>query len=293
MIREITEEELLTETIPFNLVLFKGYDSTFTIRDPADRHTTVIQRFRHEGLEISVKSFFMDWFYYGFPKNMMKTASDYFSDAEAFELNLEGNRYNAFFGDDYRNRKTICAYIDGTCIEVRVEKGDPEPVKNIFKNAKKVKTTSLTSFRERSFYATFRGPYTWFEDERIGRLSWKPLEAEKIGEFSPDSVGNLPGLHKLSIFVNKRNEYLWLDVAVRGKGLRNLSYRFNFSGSVFKERVKMNRWRVGILSQHGPAIMVMENPFFRYIMSLPNIEPGDLWKYVDIMENLNIDPFMP
>jgi hypothetical protein len=293
LIREITEEELLTETIPFNLVLFKGYDSTFTIRDPADRHTTVIQRFRHEGLEISVKSFFMDWFYYGFPKNMMKTASDYFSDAQPFELNFEGNRYNAFFGDDYRNRKTICAYIDGICIEVRVEKGDPELAKNIFKNAKKVKTTNLMSFMERSFYATYRGPYTWFEDERIGRLSWKPLEAENIGEFSPDSVGNLPGLHKLSIFVNKRNEYLWLDVAVRGKGLRNLSYRFNFSGSIFKERVKMNRWRVGILSQHGPAIMVMENPFFRYIMSLPNIEPGDLWKYVDIMENLNIDPFMP
>ena len=62
---------------------------------------------------------------------------------------------------------------------------------------------------------------------------------------------------------------------------------------MFTEHVKMNRWRVGILSQHGPAIMVMENPFYRYILSLPTIEPGDLWKYVDIMENLNIDTFMP
>ncbi len=293
MIRDISKQDLLKEKLPFNPVIFEGEDVSFSIREPTDRHTTLIQKFSHDGMEISVKSFFMDWFYYGFPKNMMKTASDYFSAAEEFEVTLEGKKYIAFSGEDYRNRKTICTYIDGTCLEVRVDKGDPSMAGEIFKKAKNFKIDLPVSFRERSFYAQHRGPYSWFEDERIGRLSWRDLESEKIGQFSPDSMGILPGLHKISIFVNERNEYLWLDVAARGKGLRNLSYRFNFSGTVFREHLKMNRWRVGILSQHGPAIMVMENPFFRYILSLPSIEPGDLWKYVDIMENLNIDPFMP
>ncbi len=293
MITEIDKKSIEGLSLPFDPVLFDIPDSKFTLREDPNRHTTLLQSFKIDNSEVSVKSFFMDWFYYGFPKNMMKTASEYFSNGRAIQLEFSGRVYNCFIGEDYKGRSSACIFLNGTCLEFRSSFLDEKLLHNLFSRAEQKLISRGTRFHEKSFYATHMGPYSWFEDERIGRLSWKDSGLYSIGEFDSDSTGILPGLHKISIFKNKHNEYLWLDVAAKAKGVRNLSYRFNFRGNLFTENLKMNSWRVAILSQNGPALMVKETPFFRHIMALPAIEPGDLWKYVDIIENLNFDPFMP
>ncbi len=285
MIEEISPHDFNDFKLPFEPYLFPYEDSKIFLRKDDARHITVVQNFSYENINFSAKEFFMDWYYYGFPKNLMKNSSETYSNIWRNHVEINGKNYPIFYGKDYRDRFAASISSGGVTVELRSNSDFSEMLNDIFRNFKI--RNSDKRFYELSHYIK-RDSWRWFEEERIGRMSWSPMNNVRIGDYYGDSHGNFNNIHEIEIYRNIYGDYLWLDYALKNTGLKNLYYRFNGHGNLFSEITRINDWNVFLASEFGPAILRYENEKKVFVVSLPFVEFGDVWKYMDIIEKLNL-----
>lgn len=285
MIKEVNESDLKNYELPFVPYIFPFKDSKFSLRHDEKNHFSLVQNFSYGNLKLSVKEFFMDWFYSGFPKNLMKTSSETYSNIWRTHIVVGGKKYPLFYGKDYRGRFAASIYCHGLSLEMRSDEDFSEEVKDLFLDFDPVPISSR--FYQLSYYINRRA-WRWFEEERIGRMEWSDLDNARIGDYYGDSKGNFNNIHKIEIYRNVKGDHLWLDMAVKGTGVKNLYYRFEENGKLFSEVTSINNWRVYLVSEFGPAILRCEDDKIVTTVTLPYIEFGDVWKYMDIIEKLNL-----
>jgi hypothetical protein len=196
----------------------------------------------------------MDWFYYGFPKNQMISVGDFYGTVERHKLILNDETYPLFTGKDYTGKMSSCVFIEGTCLEIRHPETQIGEVINFLEHMNAVSRPENTPFFTRSFYSNPPGTVFWFEEERLSRMKWTEGKNFNFEDYELDSSGRLSDIQKMLVFVNKRNDYIFVDVSLAGTGVRNLRYNFFGETSVFVEKERDENSIIGTLSDVGPIL---------------------------------------
>ncbi|MGP6206461.1 hypothetical protein ACNF42_00275 [Cuniculiplasma sp. SKW3] len=285
MIEEVHRDNLKNYNLPFVPYIFPYKDSKLLLRHGEENHVTLVQDFNYGNLNFSVKEFLMDWYYSGFPKNLMKTSSETYSNIWRTHIMIDGKKYPLFYGEDYRDRFAASLFSHGLSLEIRSDEDFSETVRELFLDFNPVSVNRR--FYQLSHYINTKA-WRWFEEERMGRMNWSELNNTRIGDYYGDSKGDFNNIHKIEIYRNVNGDYLWLDMAIKGTGFKNLYYKFEDSGNLFSEVTSINDWKVYLVSEFGPAILRYENDKIVVTVTLPYIEFGDVWKYMDIIEKLNL-----
>lgn len=294
MIFEVTKEELFQAKLPF-LIFIPENDAIkasirFSYREPISvRIESVIGR-----AKISIRESFMDWFYYGFPKNQMKSAVEYYGKETVQITDINGQKNAIFSGPDYLGRSSSTIFIQGTMLEFRYEAGMEDVALNLIKHMKNAEERNI-NFIDCSFLCNYPLNLDWFENERIGRLSWKKSTGENLWNYLPDSTGEMKGIHKITIFKNISNEYMWIDISKKNSGIKNLRYRFSRDGNIFKSMKTIDRSFFGSISDIGPYLFQREDDRFVYTVTIPRMKEfeNNYGNFFSYMENLNFNPFLP
>ncbi|MEM3676428.1 MAG: hypothetical protein QXV22_05165, partial [Thermoplasmataceae archaeon] len=148
--------------------------SDCSVRPAGQRWATLRYHIDLEPGRFRVKEFFMDWFFPGFPKCLLKDFSSSYSEVQTV---VEQGRVG-FMGLNYRGKLSLSATILGTQVEIEAPSASEgeEGLRKIFRDLKP--STSDTKrllgvpYAERSFF-THNPPAGWYEDERISRLKWE------------------------------------------------------------------------------------------------------------------------
>lgn len=122
--------------------------------------------------EFRVKEFFLDWFFPGFPKSLLRDFSSTYS--KVSDVVVSG--YRIFLGKNYRGSDSASAYINGTQVEVECREGaEPSGFQKVFEDmlSQRVDPSRLSGYQfpDRSHFA--KGYETsWYEESRVSRLTW-------------------------------------------------------------------------------------------------------------------------
>jgi hypothetical protein len=295
MIFKLERDEVDKINLPFSVYTFNEYNPDIFVRLSYIKHPTLKFFFTIDGYECTVKEFFMDWFYYGFPKNHMKTSVQYFGPEQVDSINIHNCNYNIFTGKDYSNRNSSTIFLNGTCMEIVY------PENAYYKIVKMLQSVQLPSYKETSFFdSTFYGsikpPYFWFENERIGRLRWESYTGNRIGDYVMDSCGTMENFHKITIFRNTLNEFLWVDVSKRNSKFKNLWYNMFRKGNIIKFLKRCKDWNMGFVTETGPYICQMQDNEYNYTITIPRITESGLSPdetLCALIESLNLKEFLP
>ena len=187
-----------------------------------------------------VKEFFLDWFYYGFPKNMMASLVDSYS-----EVSVITGVHDYFYGKDYKGMIAATAFINGTCLEIEFFSGDSEKIRRFMSSLHIVGSSQNTAmecrFHKLGFHASGH-PGEWFEDVRISRLSWDSLPSS-ITVGGNDLQGSSTGVlrdngklvHRYSVFQKGCFErVVTVDLWDRFSDIEFLGYTLRSGGSLLK-----------------------------------------------------------
>ncbi len=191
-----------------------------------------------------VKEFFMDWFYPGFPKNLMasfqKTYSEVVSEPVAGGV--------LFMGNDYRGLSSCSITLMGTQIEV--ESSSPahsQHFRNLISDLVPVdgdlERVKRLAYTKRSFLAG-GGSGDWYEDARISRMKWVDMGRYELG-FLPGSLlvsaaGFLVSGNEIThaIIVMESpdlSESSWIDIGLGKSGSGVGQYRFREEIGIFNQ----------------------------------------------------------
>ena len=292
MIFEISEQELKSLVLPFNVYLPEKRHDKITLRMSYYRHPTLKIWFPEE--QITIKEFFMDWFYYGFPKNHMKSSNEYFGKETIQEIEIDGIKRTLFTGIDYENSYSSCLFLNGTCLEIRHNRSSLEDVIEIIKTLKEVNSSKKSNFLSRSFYANPPGEVFWFEETRISRIKWKTINDQSIFDSRSFDLGFLNNDQKLIIFENSQGDYVFIDMSKNTKLVKNLRYSFKGTAPIF---VKVERGRdyiMGIISEFGPMVYQFFQKDFSLTITVPSVKSFDFGKeqILHILKKLKSDSFL-
>lgn len=252
MLFTLNEEELKEVNLPFTTFVERGSIDTFSLRLSFFRHPTLAFEILDTG--IRVKEFFMDWFYYGFPKSQMISAGDFYGTVEHRKVTVRGQVYPLFTGKDYSGSMSSCIFVEGTCLEIRHPLNEINDVIHFLEHMNPLSTPFVSAFYRRSFYCNAPSTVFWFEEERINRLKWAEGEKLVIGDCKLDSCGTLDGVQKVLIFRTPHNNYAVLDTCVTGTGIKNLKYNFFGENTMFAESERGEGFVIGTLSDIGPVL---------------------------------------
>lgn len=294
MIFEENKEQLLQAKLPFTISVPENEEFKASIRFSYNEPISVRIEIGPGKGRMSIKESFMDWFYYGFPKNHMKSAVEYYGHETIEKIVLNGETHLVFSGPDYIGRSSSTVFIRGTMIELRYEQGMENLSLNMIKNMRMNEVKDM-NFIDCSFLCNYRSESKWFENERVGRLSWKRISGDSLWNYYPDSTGELHGLHKITIYRNSLSEFLWIDVSRKNSGIKNLRYRFSRGGNIFKLVKNENNSFFGALSDNGPYLYQKEDDRFVYTVTIPRMKEfdEDRQNFFSYMENLNFSSFLP
>ncbi len=294
MIFDIELEDLKRIYLPFVCFLPPEEIDKISVRYSYITPVSVKIQFTHDNNRFIMKQYFMDWFYYGFPKNQLRSAVDFYGDMNRNVISKNGMKYEAYSGPDYRGLNCSTTFIYGTCIEMNHPPGEMKSAIFILEHMEPINFRKL-NFLESSFYANYKGPLSWFEEERIARLFWRKTDDLHIWDYSGDATGLMKNTHRITILRNTLNEYMWIDVAAKGTGIKNLRYNLSREGNIFTLSKRTENEFYGSVSPEGPFIMQRESQKFYFTVSLPRPIGGtdtveDNWSHI---ENLNLDEFLP
>lgn len=178
--------------------------SNISVRHDDARWPTL--RFDFSG-EVSgrVKEFFLDWFYTGFPKNMMSSLVDSYS-----TVRIIHGIHEYFHGLDYKGIEAATAFMSGTCLEVEFSSGKSEQIRRFMSSFRQVATADdkpvECRFHRLGFHTSGHSG-DWFEDRRVARLKWEDLDSSiRVGSHHLEGsstgslyFGNTP-VHRYSVF---------------------------------------------------------------------------------------------
>ncbi len=208
-----------------------------------------------------VKQFFMDWFYYGFPKSLMSSLVDGYS-----HIDSRLGKNLVFIGKDYKMKEAACSTVLGTQIEVEFESCSAEKkldfMDSLATTEDELKRVLPLRYHERGFH-TLGNMGDWFEDQRIARLDWKALDDSfdtDIGFFQGSSVGTLTE-----------------------SGKTKQVYRVYQSGG-FESSVSIDLWKKDVRTDHVKYNLRKGGNFFEVQRKVPslalykeNYGPAFLW----------------
>lgn len=192
-----------------------------------------------------VKEFFMDWFYTGFPKSIMKTLVDTYGGISSHET----GGINWFYGTNYKGNNSATFHHSGVTLEIECESGAdwkdfsaligdmifPEGVLERFRNK---------GFVERSFLA--KGNMGgWWEDIRIGSMRWTDLDVGRLITPLPQGMGIVSygsrmgskGMGLRTVIASDGNftRAVWYDVLDMSSDIEHGFYEFRRGGDLFDE----------------------------------------------------------
>jgi hypothetical protein len=294
MIFEESKEELFQAKIPFPIFIPENEEIKSSIRFSYNEPISVRIEVGSDRERISIKESFMDWFYYGFPKNHMKSSVEYYGKETVQIMDINGEKSVIFSGPDYLGRSSSTAFFNGTMLEFRYEEGMEDAALNVIRDIR-THSVGAINFIDSSFLCNYHSNFQWFENERIGRLSWKKIWGEGLWNYFPDSTGEFQHLHKITIFRNRLNEFMWVDVSRKNSDIKNLRYRFSRGGNIFKLMKNKDNSFYGAISDIGPYLFQNEDEKFVYTVTVPRMKEFEknCQNFFSHMENLNFSPFLP
>ena len=230
---------------------------------------TVRYVIRHRGREFRIKEFFMDWFFLGFPKSLLKDFSSTYSEVESALV----KNVVVFMGKNYRNNDAASAYIHGTHVEIDCgEPADREMFISVFEDLLKVRPDPLPlsgrQFPDRSHFSKGYGS-EWYEDLRISRMQWRrtPRDSFRVLNHNLRSSGmGFIGVEGkvMEIFILEEKEYesgLWIELVDKDIQLDHAYYNIR-KGDGFYDHVEQLPGIKGTIifrSQYGPGILRLES----------------------------------
>lgn len=294
MIFEEDRGQLKEAGLPFNVFVPDDGNYSSYVRYSYTRPTSLKLVMETEYGQIRIKEYFMDWFYYGFPKNQMKSAVDYYGMESIRNVKFQGVSHLMFSGLDYKGNFTSTIFIGGTLLEFRHSSELGALPGKILQGLKQINKVS-NSFMDSSFICNYWTGDSWFENNRIASLKWRKLSGESLFDYKPDSVGSLERMHKISILKNNNGEFLWVDISRKNTGIKNLRYRFSRGGNIFKITKSSGSSFFGSISEYGPYLYQTEDQNFVYTVTVPRMDEfvADIGNFHTSMENLNLSSFLP
>ncbi|GGM78291.1 hypothetical protein GCM10007108_15550 [Thermogymnomonas acidicola] len=170
-VKQVDESSIRRMRLPFPAL---GHASAgeLTLRPEGERWASL----RIEGVALghpfTVKEFYLDWFYPGFPKNLMSSFVDSYSNVVAFSVGT----ITVHTGRDYRGEQAASLQAGYTHAEIRY-RGGTGVLRAIVQGLYGIGNPVPETFVERSFLARHAGT-GWFEEERVSRMLWRPIGRE-------------------------------------------------------------------------------------------------------------------
>ena len=266
MFKKINDRDDLNNiTLPFATILPDLELSNISIRVDSEKWDTLRFEVETNNQRIRIKEFFMDWFYPSFPKSLLKTFSLPYAPLSISSIMLNGITYPVFFGVDYSGAMAASTWISGTILEIRSmpDSGQNfiDTTMNILSHLQIGKSPERKDFISRSYYAGKKRKYSWFEEERIGRMSWGSSENSLCGNFFKKfnciSSGTFNGIHKIKVFTSEdmRGE-IWIDLFKIVASLKNGFYHFDEDNmGILQEHHGKDQFRIFSVSNFGPWLL--------------------------------------
>lgn len=219
------------------------------------------------GKEVRIKQFFLDWFFPGFPKSMLKDFSSGYSMIRSREV----RGYVLFLGRNYRNHDSATIWIHGTMIEMDsssvVSDDEYERIAlDLISDSPDPSVLSKFQFPDRSHFS--KGYESqWYEDNRIARLSWRRTDRYSIDlngrKLVSDGLGYFRVADKIhEIFIFQENNYhrgLWIEVTSNDISLDHAVYDVRKGEGLFDSEIKLadNSGTLIFRKPIGPAVVKM------------------------------------
>lgn len=249
-------EELQKIESRFLFFIPKGlelYDLSY--RNEAEKWSTLRFYTNYRGERLRVKEFFLDWFYTSFPKNLMKSFVDSYSNLSVYKE--EG--FKVFIGMDYKDILASSAFMLGT--QVEIEGVNTETILEVNRLMHPLQNDDRFKempYHERSFFSRNKS-YNWFEEERIARMSWhKPHYpysingsiASSFGIFSRE--GQTQGI---TLIFNKDyfTKVIWLEISRLNEAVPHNYYILRREGNLYKF-TEFKGGIIGYIDESGPGI---------------------------------------
>ena len=266
MFKKINDRDDLNNiTLPFATILPDLELSNISIRVDSEKWDTLRFEVETNNQRIRIKEFFMDGFYPSFPKSLLKTFSLPYAPLSISSIMLNGITYPVFFGVDYSGAMAASTWISGTILEIRSmpDSGQNfiDTTMNILSQLQIGKFPERKDFISRSYYAGKKRKYSWFEEERIGRMSWgssgNSLSGNFLKKFNCISTGTFNGIHKIIILSTENlNSEIWIDLFRVGASLKNGFYHFDEDNmGILNENQGIDQFRIFSGSKFGPWLL--------------------------------------
>jgi hypothetical protein len=266
MFKKINDRDDLNNIpLPFATILPDLVLSNISLRTDSEKWDTLRFEVEANNQRIRIKEFFMDWFYPSFPKSLLKTFSLPYEPLSIRSITVNGITYPVFFGMDYSGAIAASTWISGTTLEIRSmpDSGQNfiDMTMNILSQLQIGKFPERKDFISRSYYAGKKRKYSWFEEERIGRMSWGSSENSLCGNFFKKfnciSSGTFNGIHKIKVFTSEdmRGE-IWIDLFKIVASLKNGFYHFDEDNmGILQEHHGKDQFRIFSVSNFGPWLL--------------------------------------
>lgn len=246
--------------VPMN---HETYDISVRIHD--QKWPTLRYHVKLSGKTIRIKEFFLDWFFPGFPKSMLKDFSSGYSIIRSREVgeNL------LFLGKNYRNHDAASFWVRGTMIEMDSNHtvSDDEYEKltvDLLSSRPDPSRLEKFQFPDRSHFS--KGfTSDWYEDQRISRLSWRRTEQVKLpianGTLSSSGVGFIHidgGMQEIFVFqANGYSRAIWIEISTKDIKLDHAFYDVRKGTGLFDTELELAEGK-GLLvfrKPSGPAVV--------------------------------------
>lgn len=213
-----------------------------SVRNSMQQRPTLRYFIQSSGKKYRIKELFMDWFYTGYPKSLMKSLVETYGNFET----CQKQEFQIFYGKNYKGNDSISFYSYGTSVEVECLQnatiGEFEEIalEMRFGTFMKEKFKRI-GFRERSFLAR-GGSEDWWEGKRISSMKWVDLNPDRnsdiIRGLSPFSTGfyidgNKPGLRTVIFSDYYFNKAVWLEIFDPLSKMLHGAYNFRKTSGLF------------------------------------------------------------
>lgn len=253
------------ENLPFPPLMPSSFKiDDFSIRDDPEKRKTLRYFINYNNKRFRIKEFFMDWFYTGFPKSIMKTLMEVYGPMQTFTE--DGNTW--FYCMNYKGNDSASMYIRGTTVEI--ECNNPASPGEFLTILNDLDQSSFLfpkfrdmGFKERSFLASGNST-DWWEDKRIARMRWSDLEGGNSLEIGNNSMNVVStgylhekdgSSHNIMILAEPYfRRVVWVETIETWSGISSGIYKFRKEPGLF-DTLQGDESQIFHRSPNGPSVI--------------------------------------
>lgn len=242
MIPEGLKEQI--EAMPFPVLFPESLNMhDVSVRDRSEERKTVKFFISSGEKEFRVKEFFMDWFYTGFPKSIMRNLVEFYGPSSCF---IDEKKI-WFYGKNYKGNDSASMYISGTTVEIECyQEAKADDFRSVIADLQ-FRPSINDRFRDmgfsgRSFLASGNSG-SWWEDQRISTFKWMDIESIRedpvhFGSLIPRTRGLKMGedgsRERILILAEPYFErVVWIDVIDSWSEIKYGAYNFREIDGLF------------------------------------------------------------